>query len=58
MARPSDRSEFRFFTSQRVPSSAEPSRRTDTLASTRRLPSSMRASDTPVASSTARSSLT
>ena len=49
MARPSERSELRFLISQRVPRSSVPSRRTDTLASTRSEPSSIFPSLTPVA---------
>ena len=44
--------------SQRVRSSSEPAGRTDTLASTRMEPSSIRASDTPMESRMARSSRT
>ena len=56
MARTSDRSEFRFFTSHRVPNSAAPRVRTDTLASTRIEPSSMRPSDAPAATKMPRNS--
>ena len=58
MARPSERSELRFLISHRVPSSASPAGRTDTLASTRIDPSSIFPSDTPVATRMARSSAT
>ena len=47
-----------FLTSTLVPSSEVPTGRTDTLASTRIEPSSIFTSDTPIACSTARSSLT
>ncbi len=41
-----------FFTSVLVPRALSPARRTETLASTRRLPFSMSQSDTPMYSST------
>ena len=47
-----------FLTSTLVPSSDVPTGRTDTLASTRIEPSSIFTSDTPMACSTARSSVT
>ena len=53
-----ERSEFMFLISQRVPSSDDPARRTDTLASMRNEPSSIFPSDAPVATRMARSSLT
>ena len=56
MARPSDRSELRFLISQRVPNAVVPAGRTETLASTRMEPSSMRPSDAPVAIRIPRSS--
>ena len=56
MARPSERIELRFLTSQRVPNSLDPTGRTETLASTRMDPSSMRPSEAPVATRIPRSS--
>ena len=44
-----NRNEFMFFSSQRVRSSSEPAGRTETLASQRSVPSSMRASEMPSA---------
>ena len=58
MARCTERIEFMFFVSVRVPSSVVPVRRTDTLASTRIEPSSIFTSETPSASNVARSSVT
>ena len=58
MARPRDRSELMFFTSQRVPSSTWPTGRTDTLQSTRMDPSSIFPSEAPMATRIERSSLT
>jgi hypothetical protein len=55
MARPRDRSEFRFLISQRMPNGS-PGRWTDTLASTRIEPSSILASEAPTARMTSRSS--
>ncbi len=55
MARPSDRSELRFLISQRVPNGS-PGWWIDTLASTRSEPSSILASEAPVATRMARSS--
>ena len=49
------RKEFMFLTSTLVPSSVSPLARTDTLASQRRLPSSMLPSLTPIQTSTWRS---
>ena len=56
MARPMDRSELMFLTSHRVPSSVVPSRRTETLQSTRIDPSSIFPSEAPMATRMARSS--
>ena len=58
IARNSDRNEFRFLISARVPNADDPGGRTDTLASIRSDPSSIFTSDTPTASSVARSSST
>ena len=58
MARTSERSELRFLISQRVPNADDPTGRTETLASTRMEPSSMRPSDAPVAIRIPRSSET
>ena len=44
-----ERSELTFLVSVRVPSSDEPRRRSETFASQRTLPSSMRAFETPSA---------
>ena len=57
-ARPSDRTELRFLISARVPNASVPAGRMDTLASMRSDPSSIRASDAPMATRMARSSLT
>ena len=57
IARPSERSEFRFLISQRVPKASVPAGRTETLASTRMDPSSIRPSEAPVATRIPRSSL-
>ena len=54
IARPSERREFRFLISQRVPKASVPTGRTDTLASTRIDPSSIRPSEAPVAIEDAR----
>ena len=56
MARPSERSELRFLISQRVPNASVPTGRTETLASMRMEPSSMRPSEAPVATRIPRSS--
>jgi len=56
--RVSERSEFRFLISHLVPITSLPAGRTETLASTRIEPSSIRPSEAPVATSTARSSAT
>ena len=58
MARPRDRSELMFLISQRVPNSACPTGRTDTLQSTRIEPSSIFPSEAPMATKMARSSPT
>ena len=58
MARPNERSELMFLTSQRVPSCWLPSGRTDTLQSTRIDPSSIFPSEAPMATKMARNSPT
>ena len=58
MALPRDRNELMFLTSQRVPNSAWPTGRTDTLQSTRIDPSSIFPSEAPMATRIERSSLT
>ena len=58
MARPSDRSELRFLISQRVPSSASPRRGPRRWRRPACEPSSILASDAPMATRMARSSVT
>ena len=58
MARPSDRNEFTFLISHRVPSRSLPIGLTDTLQSTRSDPSSILPSDAPTATRMDRSSVT
>ena len=57
-ARTRERSEFMFLISARVPSLSVPTGRSEMLASMRSDPSSIFTSDTPMASSTPRSSAT